>query len=541
MKKILLASAILLSSATAFAIEIEQVNKPASQAAPLELRHAKRQVTLNPATYAIITSTPEGEMLKDLSWTSDGCYPNGQGGISWIQVSGFAPQIVVNGNKMYIYAPITQLSEIAAAWIEGTISADGKTVSFPTPQAYMLNGWDVLYATRCNSDGTPDPNNLDLVFDYENGNLIQKDGGVLLLTNLEGGFYGYGEKDIVVQKISDPVVVKPESVEPDSYILEFKKAGNTNRQTALIGFDGNDVYFSDPLGIENSWFKGVRNGNTITVTTPQYVGSDSGFPMYVTTGKEFTTTQVDQFTGQTYEVTDYTVTPNADIVFTIDEASGQISTDQLLLMNSGKDKRGNAYSAVNKPCYTPWEPEYAVPADPAVTMYFDLNDYAEYGLSGCMISYTVPSTGTDGQFIPQENLYYQISFDGKPLEFYGTTMIPYYCQFTDNSTMQSITLSADNYDDHNMQVPNNPKKTISIQSFYNFYGEVISSEKIDYEIVNGELVDTGVESVFDASEVKSVKYFNLNGMEIVPSEGCGIVIRRVVMNNGTVRSEKLIF
>lgn len=540
MKKILLAAAVLLSSTSAFALEINRVKAPAHDNGPLKIQQSKRKVTLTPATYSIINSTPEGEMLKDLSWTSEGCYPNGSGGIAWVQVSGFAPQIVINGNKMYIYAPITQLSEIAAAWIEGTISADGKTVSFPTPQAYMLNGWDMLYATRCNADGTPDPNNLDLVFDYENGTLIQKDDGVLLLTNLEGGFFGYGEKDIIVDKINDPIVVKPESVVPDTYLLEFKKAGNANRQTALIGFDGDDVYFSDPLGIENSWFKGVRKGNTITVSTPQYVGSDSGFPMYVTTGKEFTTTQTDPLTGQPYEVTDYSVTPGADIVFTIDD-SGKISSDQLLLMNSGKDKRGNAYAAVNKPVYTPWEPEYTVPANPSVTMYFDLNDYAEYGLSGCMISYTVPSEGTNGAFIPQENLYYQISFDGNPLEFYGTSMIPYYGQFTDSNTKQSITLSADNYDDHNMQVPNNPKKTISIQSFYDYYGDVIASEKVDYEIKNGELVDSGVGSVVDNADVSSIRYYNLNGIETIPAEGCGIVIRRMIMNDGKVKVEKVVF
>lgn len=541
MKKIIIASALLLSSTAAFALEIQQTPRPVSHDGILKVQQKKRAVTLNPATYVIINSTPEGELLKDLSWNSDGCAPDGMGGIAWVQVSGFAPQIVVNGNKMYIHAPITQLSDIAMAWIEGTISADGKKVTFPTPQAYMLNGFDILYATRCRPDGTPDPDNLNLVFDYVDGTLIQSDGGVLLLTNLEGGFYGYGEKSIVVEKIQDSVVEKPADVIPSTYLLSYTKAGNANRQTALVGFDGDDVYFSDPLGIENSWFKGVREGNRIVVSTPQYMGSESGFPMYVTTGSEFTTTQVDQFTGQPYEVTDYKVTPNADIIFTVDEATGTISSDQLLLMNSAKDKRGNAFAAANRPSYSPWEATYVVPADPVVTMYFDLNDYAEYGLSGCMVSFTIPSVGVDGDFIPQENLYYQISFDGKPLEFYDTTMIPYYGQFTDNATMQSITLSADNYDDHNMQVPVNPKKTISLQSFYDFYGEVIPSRKMDFEIVNGQLVDSGVDGVNAESEAVSVRYFNINGIEIEPAEGCGIVIRRTVNADGSQKCEKIIY
>ena len=539
MKKILFtAAAFLMGSSLSFALDIQKVST--HERGPLQLRASKTKVSLNPATYTIITNTPNGEMLKNMSWTSEGCYPNGSGGIAWVTISGYAPQIVVNGNKMYIYAPITQLAETAAAWIEGTISEDGQKVTFPTPQAYMLNGFDVLYATRCNADGTPDPANLDLVFGYENGHLIQEDGGVLLLTNLEGGFYGYGEKNIVIEKINDTTVSLPEGVTPESYLLEFKKGDTLNRQTALVAFDGNDVYFSDPLGIEDSWFKGVREGNTITVSTPQYMGSEVGFPMYVTKGRELRSTQIDQMTGQPYEVIDYQVIPNADITFTIDETTGVISSSELLLMNSGKEDRGNAYSAVNHPVYTPWTAETAVPADPSISYYIDLNDYIEYGLQGCMLAFEVPSYGTNGEFIPQENLYYQICFDGKPLEFYGTTMIPYYGQFTDYETMESIQLSTEDYDSHNMQLPYNPQKSVSIQSFYAFDGEPISSKLVEYEIMDGELIEAGVDSMLVDREMAGVEYYDLNGIRIQPSKGSGLVIRKTVFTDGSLKCEKVI-
>lgn len=540
--KNILAALLIGCTASAFALEIERpltVNRTVAEH-PYKVRQAKRQVTLTPATYTIITNTPDGESLKDLSWESDACAPSGTGTVTWVHVAGYAPQVVVNGNKMYLYAPLTQLSEIGAAWIEGNISADGKKVTFPTPQPYLLNGFDVLYATRCNPDGSPDPNNLDLVFSYEDGNLVQEDGGVLLLTNLEGGFYGYGEKDIVITKINDPLVILPDGLTPQSYILKYTKAGNENRQTALIAFDGDDVYFSDPLGIENTWFKGVRNGNTITVSTPQYMGSEVGFPMYVTTGTEFHSTQMDPVTGQPYDVTDYKVNPGADITFTIDDASGVISSNQLLLMNSGKNERGNAYSAVMKPVYTPWEPVSAVPADPSVSYYVDLNDYAEYGLKGCMLSFDVPSTGTNGEFIPQENLYYQICFDGEPLEFYGTTYIPYYGQFVNSETMESIQLSSENYDTHSLQVPYNPKESVSIQSFYDFAGDLIPSKTVEYGISGGELVDAGVGSAVADKETVAVKYFDLNGVAIEPAAASGIVVRQKVYSDGTTKTEKVI-
>lgn len=540
MKNVFIAMAVLIAAAPAMAVSID---RPAKSKAmhPSMIREAKHRVTLEPATYVIINSTPQGEMLKDIVWSSNGCAPNGQGGISWTQVSGFVPQVVVNGNKMYIYAPITQLSDIGAAWIEGNISSDGKTVRFPTPQAYMLNGFDVLYATRCNSDGQPDPSNLDLVFSYEDGNLIQEDGGVLLLTNLQGGFYGYGESDIVITKITETPVEFPAGLTPESYMLEFVKNDINNRQTALIAFDGDDVYFSDPLGVADSWFKGLKEGDKITVPTPQYVGSGVGFPMYVTTGKEVRRTEMDPITGQPYEVVDYTVTPNADIVFSYDAATGVIKTDQLLLMNSGKDSRGSAYSAVMAPTYTPWTATAAVPLAPSVNYYFDLNDYAEYGLKGCMISFIVPSESLEGEFIAQENLYYQISFDGQPLEFYDTTMIPYYGQFTDNDTQTSIMLTSGNYDEHTLQVPYNPKRTVALQSFYEFGGQMIPSEKVEYQLVNGDLVDSGVDTVEALADPIEVYYFDLNGLRINPVKGSGIVIRNTVYSDGTTKCEKVIF
>lgn len=540
MKKIFLAAALLCSSLAGFALDIQQTKK--STTAPYKVRDAKHKVDLTPVSYNIISNTPAGEQLPDLTWSSDAAYPDGNGGVAWTQISGFAANVVVNGNKIYIYAPLTQLSEIATAWIEGTISADGKTATFRTPQAYMINGFDYLFATRLNADGTADPNNLNLVFSIdEDGNMIQTDNGILALTNLQAGFYGYADMNIVMEKITDQVVKLPEGVTLESYLLDFKKGDNANRQTALIGFDGDDVYFSDPLGIEDSWFKGVKSGNTITVSTPQYMGSGVGFPMYVTTGKELRTTKVDQMTGQTYEEIDYQVTPEADIVFTIDEATGVISTKQLLLMSSSKDSRGNAYSALMGPKYTPWEPVAAIPATPEIEFYIDLNDYAEYGLSGCMVSYIIPSLSTDGEFIPQENLYYQICFDDKPLEFYETTMIPYFGQFTDYSTMESIQLSTDNYDSHNLQVPYNPKKTLSIQSFYEFNGEMIASEKMDYDLIDGELVPSGIDAVAGEDEVQTVRYFNLNGVAVQPGEGSGIVIRETVFKDGKHKTEKVIF
>lgn len=127
-----------------------------------------------PATTQIIKDTPSGEFLTEVLWSSVGCAPV-NGSAKWIEVSGFVPKIVISGSKMYMYCPITQLSDIAQAWIEGEISADGKEVVFPTPQAYMINEAtpgqiDMLYAGRLNAaTGKYEEGNKNLVFSYEDG------------------------------------------------------------------------------------------------------------------------------------------------------------------------------------------------------------------------------------------------------------------------------------------------------------------------------------------------------------------------------------
>lgn len=495
------------------------------------------------ATNTIISETPEGTPMQDVVWSSKACAPvNGKA--QWSEISGFVPQIITNGNDIYIYAPITQLSELGAAWIVGRISDDGKTATFKTPQAYMINEANpgdisTLYATRLDgTSGKLDPNNLDIVFSIEDGNLTQTDGGVIAITDLQGNFYGYGDMDIRITKINDQLVTLPEGLEPSTYVMQSQKNGEMQKQSALIAISGTDVFFSDPLASGN-WFKGTLDGNDITVATPQYVGTASGFPMYVTAGEAFTRTETAP-TGETYQVTDYRVLPNAELHFVLDPATGEISSEQLLLMNAGKETRGSAYAAYDKALFIPYTYHETTPSQPSASYYLDLDEYAgSYGLSGCMLVYRIPSYDIEGEFLPQENLYYEICFDGKPLEFYETTRIPYYGQFQDAALNAAITVAGD---DHQLQTLQKPKESVTVQSFYEFQGKMIPSEISKYILVEGNLVPdgAGVEMNAEAATVVSVGYYDLSGRRIVAAEGAGVVIRQSILSDGTRRSEKII-
>ncbi|MCM1153620.1 MAG: hypothetical protein NC328_08210 [Muribaculum sp.] len=381
------------------------------------------------ATSQIIKDTPQGVMLTDMLWSSRSAAPDATGkNVQWSEVEDLVPSIVKNGNKMYIYNPISSLSSIATAWIEGEISADGRSVTFNTPQAYLVNGTNngqqqILYATRLNAEGKLDTSNLKFTLSIdEEGNMAQTDGGVLALTNLDGGFYGYAEGNVAINKITDELVALPSDAVISEYILNYSTQAGATRQSAKIAVAGNDYYFSDPVRAENVWFKGTREGNTITCAYGQYMGTQSGHPLYLTTAKVSYNTVIDPYFGIPQQVAEYTLYKDQPVVFTID-ANGNISTDQMIFMNNSRKNVGTAYAAYDKPNYEPWTRQLVNPTAPELSSYFDLSEYAAYGLGGCSIVFNLKPNGANGEFIPQEDLYYELTIDGKPYEIYGTSKI----------------------------------------------------------------------------------------------------------------------
>lgn len=481
---------------------------------------------LTPASTSPITQTPQGDVMRDVEWNSKACYPE-NGKVVWKDVSGFVPTIVTSGSAMYIYCPITQLSEMAKTWIKGEISADGSSVVYHTPQAYLMNNdGTMLYATRVSATTGKPESNTDLIFSYVDGNLTQTDGGLLAITDLQGNFYGYGDMQISVTKNNEQTVSLPEGAVAESYLLNYQNNGTTQKQTAEVAFVGSDVYFSNPVGTEDSWFKGTLEGNTVTVPTKQYMGSDSGFMLYLNVCREYTTTQTDPYFG-TQQVTTYAILNQDSFTFTFDPDTHTLSSDALMIINAGKEELGAAYAVYGKPVYTPWTLQAATPATPSVDSFIDLTEYIAYGLSGCMIGFTIPSTDVDGNFIAQENLFYQIAYDGTPLEFYDTTYLPYYGSFADDASKAYLQCNGDS---HQLQTANLPHQTITLQSFYVVGDDVYESYTVTYNVKDGSSYTDGITPVQGSNEV--VGQYSLDGRQTT-SLGKGVNVVRYA--DGTVR------
>lgn len=403
-----------------------------------------------------ITQTPDGSPLAEMLWHSKACRPK-DGRAEWVTVDGLVPTIVTQGRRMYIYCPITQLAEIAKAWSEGEVT-DSSRVTFHTPQPYLINNdGTMLYATRINSaTGRIEEGKTDLVFDYTDGNLTQTDGGMLAITDLAGNFYGYGDMDIAITRIEQQRVVLPADAQVLSYRLTYSRNDATGlQQTARVAFVGKEVYISNPVGGDDSWMCGTLADGVITVPAGQYLGADSGYLLYVS---------------------------GHDATFSYEAATGKFTSLQPLLIKSADGAASANYDYMH---YEPWQMTPATPATPAISSYVDLTGYESFGLYGCLFGFTIPSVDVDGQFIAPEALTYQLAFDGKPIELYGTTDIPYYGAFEDNALKTYLQC---NGDEHQLQTPQRPVQTISVQSTYTVGNDVRRSAKMIYYIADGSTV-----------------------------------------------------
>ena len=120
------------------------------------------------------------------------------------------------------------------------------------------------------------------------------------------------------------VVVLPEGLEAETwYFSATASESNVRNQEVAIAIDGSDIYIQglNVAYLPEAWVKGTIEGNTATFPTGQYFGAF-----------EYNGTSYDMFfVGSTDGETP------SDVVFTIDEEAGTMTTDQYIFINAKKD------------------------------------------------------------------------------------------------------------------------------------------------------------------------------------------------------------
>lgn len=467
---------------------------------------------------AQITETPEGEQLKNMEYCSKGMVPD----YTTMQVtrfdqSGIIAHVVRNDNKLYIQDPITHYK--VGTWMEGELSADGTKAVFHTPQVFTSEQGVTYYLYRMEQKGTSlavNHNNTDLVFSYVDGTLTQTDGGYLSITNIDGRTTSYVEYDITIRPIGLEMECPPAEAEHHSYKLTCESQGSPITKTIEVAFSGDDVYVANPTGAADSWMHGTIDGDLLTFPNGQFLGGDESMGCYVYLKAAEGKVEIVNIPGfGDWPVSTVNLIDADAIEFTWNAANRSFSTSQLFLINSSADRLGDSYVDINKASFEPYEEVAATPADPVVQAWSGIIEGFGFG----MFAIDMPNRDTEGRFINQDNMYYNVFVDGKPLQApNGDTDIPW--TYTDGQNIQ-ISGSV-----HSFKTDTDIADCISVQVFYRVGDTVNSSNLVSYDVKANAINDT------DANTIVRTDCYNLQGHRVSPSTP-GLQIRQITRADGS--------
>lgn len=477
------------------------------------------------AANAQITTQPEGTLLENMEWQSQGYTPDYSAQkLNAFTEKGAIAHVVKDGNKFFIKDPISHYKR--GIWIEGALEADATTVTFHTPQLFVNENGTQFYITRLENVGgkLAKTANLDITFTYSNGRLTQTDGGFVVITNLQGGSAGYIDYNINIGPMPETATMPPLTATAESYQLSYEHEGAPMSKTTSVVFSGDDVFIANPTGATGSWIHGKLEGDKIVCQNKQFVGPDEtmGYYAYLTIAES--TVEMVEIPGLgQWPVATTTLTDDETLVFTYDAATRSFSTDKLFLINSSNTELGTMYEEFGKAAYTTYTEVPATPADPV----FVSNSGLIEGYAMGVFAFNMPATDTEGNYINQENMYYNIYVDDKLLATTtGLTDIPY--NYSDG---QFFRVSGTSHTFTYLQ-GNEPKEKLGCQVFYKV-GDVVNASKL----VWAQLTPEGISTLEGGKTVAGTEFFDAAGRRVEPTAK-GLIIKKVTFTDGTSQTVK---
>ena len=210
-------------------------------------------------------------------------------------------------------------------------------------------------------------------------------------------------------------VTPPENLQVEEYALMTEKYTVEPMFTSIvmplnIGTDGSNVYVQGLCPyMQQAWVKGTRSGNTVTFAKGQYFGTSSSdygdYPLY------FGGCDASWFNGATD-------LPLIDVVFTIDDATGTMTTETVLVVNAN-DSQVEAYDLFKDNVIKPAVDKAATPVTPTIVQFLPYD--ANAGYAG--VSLDIPIVSTLGEPLLTSKLSYRIYTDTEkdiqPLVFHA--------------------------------------------------------------------------------------------------------------------------
>lgn len=383
------------------------------------------------ASEELIKDRPVGTYNNKLTWTSEAYFEYNNAAQTG-QIAQRTCEIVVNGTDFYLRNPISEFR--TDTWLKGTIDENGN-VTIPTPQliyedTYLETTYQYYLSRMIPGEApndytivyVPDTEQTDLHFIYKNGDFYQTDDDVLLgLTNSEGAWTYYGDKNIVVDKF-DVEINAPENIstmEMNPFVIRYDSQGKPGSGIFEMGIDGDIAWIHNITSlVDDCWIKGNIKDDKIIIKGNQYLGAnvpESIGPSYhtylLTATSEERTSSDGRLTWWIHtEVPEITFTKTADNTYTTE------GTIIINIGNNGIDK----ITEMQNSSISPYQNVALAPAKPVI---LDYKQYQESEYCGS-VTFMLKPEAANGEYLNPNNIYYNIFLD-TPDQPYALTQEEY--------------------------------------------------------------------------------------------------------------------
>lgn len=499
-------------------------------AAPLNAFVSAKQ---EPGDPEIISTTPEGTLTDNTYNSSSAFYQTPFGMAMETTMDGTIGAYVKDDTgNYYIKNPISKIR--TDTWIKGTLRGD--TIYFETPQCLMVSeeqgGRQVYYVynMRLNDNQTnfiPDSIEKSVKFVVDGDQLRQVSPGIMGLTTQTGAWTGYGDYDLIIRPQDDVATATPEEVDFKPYVLSYDNSyGTRSGVRCSVGLKDNTFYLQGLCSeMGNNCIVGQLDGTDVSIDMPQYLGPDMEHGYHLYAFGAVSEIETDD-TGRPQE---YTYLGN-HLSFSYDASDASFTSDSVLVLNMGKRDFYYLYG-YRRPQLRPYDPK---PGKPVQAEYSDYMAYTkEYGYGG--IKFVLPEFTTDGDYLVQDSLYYNMFFDG---ELY-TFAPPLYHNLSEPMTDVPASFS-DGYDFVSKGLVRtvyyySDWSTIGVQVVYKYNGTTMKS---DIATINLKDVDA-IQTPRGDRRVVSSSYFDLSGRQVGP-DAHGLLIRRQVFDDNSISTDKVL-
>ncbi len=338
---------------------------------------------------------------------------------------------------------------------------------------------------------------------------------------------GFGASKLEMTPFNEKPVEAPEDIEVSKGFWTYNAGDYGWPVNWAQGYD--EVYFQGlSADMPEAWVMGTVEYDdteaTISIAQNQYLGIASGAFIYTKCAK-FIYDEDGVAIDAEMMPADY----QFQLVWDYEENTLVAKDPEVLFVLNCGDGEYYALNYFEDMKLAHQEDYSGTPANPYNLFFDDTYDYYGFGA----FQFVVPAISTDGDVLDTKDLYYVVYVDDEEWEFYAE-------EYGIEEDLVEIPWNLSEYYIYNWGGAMRETdffvegiSTLGVQSVYKYNGEETRSE-----IVTLDLDDpTAVGSLTSDKKVASVKYYDVSGRQVA-NPGAGIVIKRVVYEDGTVASFK---